>query len=259
MHLPFVYQGATNAEQSTAPIAPTPHERALEAVAIQATTAFLVSEITYKLLSKVKRALVEDYHVFIDALKLSLSDPGVSTLFDNMKKQRDKIWELGETVDRIRPSLINGMRCMFPENPPEYGVATYTPQTGEQHPVNDQLLQELDNITYTLWRKGPSKKKRPFESAITPTTTPAKRHGSPLQSAIAKRMKPTLLATGRLTPPTASFDLSDTDDEDLETPDGEEDAFDDQADEEEQLEIKEEMKEETAEETKEKTEKEIEE
>ena len=97
--------------------------------------------------------LVEDYYVFLDALNmvpmLSMSDPDVSALFDNMKKQRDKIWDLGETVDHIRPSLIKGMRRMFPENPLKHGVESYTARTGEYHPLNSQLLQEFDNITHT--------------------------------------------------------------------------------------------------------------
>lgn len=93
---------------------------------------------------------IEDYYVFLDALKmipmLSMSDPAVLALFNDMKKQRDQIWDLGEVVDRVRPS----MRDMFPEDPPEYGVTSYSAQTGEQYPINGQLLQELDIITDTF-------------------------------------------------------------------------------------------------------------
>ena len=138
---------------------------------------------------------------------------------------------------------------MFPENPPEYGVASYAAQTGEQHPVNSQLLQESDIITRTFftrtfWRRGPSKKKRTFKPASAPTTMSAKHRGSPFQPVTAKQMELTLLETERLTPPTDSHDLSD-DSQDYETTDGEEDSFDDEASEEEQEEEEEVKKEET--------------
>ena len=78
--------------------------------------------------------LVEDWHVFFQGLEvgpaLPLSDPDVSAFFNEMGKQRGKIWKLCETVDRVRPVLRRGIREMFPENPPKYGVESYTAQTG---------------------------------------------------------------------------------------------------------------------------------
>ena len=88
--------------------------------------------------------------MFLGALKmipmLSMSDPAVLALSNDMKKQRDQIWDLGEVVDRVRPS----MRDMFPEDPPEYGVTSYSTQTEKQHPINDQLFHELDIIINTF-------------------------------------------------------------------------------------------------------------
>lgn len=125
-------------------------------------------------------------------------------LFDKMMEQKDRIWDLCETLDHHRPSLRKARCEVFPTTPSEHGAEGYTAQTGEQHLLNHQLLQKLEAIIYTPWRKGPAPKKG--------ATKPAKRSKSYLQQA-----KLTLRGPRKLAPPVAFCDLSESDDPDYET------------------------------------------
>ena len=142
------------------------------------------------------------------------------SLLREMMAQKDKIWELCEEVDQIRPSLRRGMCEMFPEDPPKDGVVSYTAQTGIQHPLNSQLFRQLDDMGHTYWRTGPAKGKTRIKPAAA-AVVDARSKSLSLSLSLSQKIKLTLLKIGLLTPPVAPNDLSDSDQDD-ETTDEEE-------------------------------------
>ena len=126
-------------------------------------------------------------------------------------EQKSNIWDLCKILHHHRPSLRRGIYRVFPTNPSEHDAENYIAQTREQHLLYHRLLKKLEAITNVFWRKRPAPKKC--------ATKPAKRSKSYLQQA-----KLTLRAreTKKLVPPVVFYDLSDSDDLDYETTEGEE-------------------------------------
>lgn len=175
-----------------------------------------------------KRVVVKDYDLFMDAVLTLFERPLkwsiLKRLINKMIVQKDKIWDLCELLDRHRPFLRKGMCDTFPTNPSKHDAEGYTVQTGEQHLLNHQLLQKLETITTTFWRKGPAPKKR--------VSKPAKRSKSYLQQA---KITPRAHGPRKLIPPEAFCDLSESDDPGYETiEDEDEEGGEDEKDEDEE-------------------------
>ena len=140
-------QPSSASERPSTSDVPVQSDVAISTVATQATTAFLMTELTDKLLRRSVDVLAQDYDVFMQVAILLCSDPlkrsHVQTVIKNVLDQKEIIWARCQKLKMERATLRKNFRKAFPGKPVVNGVKVYTTQTGSSHPVNGPLYQQL--------------------------------------------------------------------------------------------------------------------
>ena len=129
---------------------PLQSDMVISAVAAQATTAFLVNELTDQLLRSSADVLARDYDLLMQATcnlcNHRIKRSQISKLLKAVIRQKEIVWAHCEGLKKERAALRKGFRKAFPGKPVVKGVRVYTKQTGRSHPVNGRLFQQLYGI-----------------------------------------------------------------------------------------------------------------
>ena len=126
---------------------PVQSDMVISTVAAQATTAFLVNELTDKLLRSSADMLAKDYDLLMQATCIlynhRIKRSQISKLLKAVVRQKEIVWAHCEDLKKERATLRKTLRKAFFRKPVVNSVKLYTKRTARAHPVNGRLYQRL--------------------------------------------------------------------------------------------------------------------